>query len=269
MRWLLSVALLYGSVLSAQERAEIKLRSTIPLPNQELFSADQFGNIYTVSGTEFIKLDVEGQKLFSYSTPLFGDISQVNVFDPLNPYLFYRDANQMVVTDNRLNEALRFNFSEHGYFDVRFLALAGQGLIWFYDQATDKLYQLNPNDGSVSNQSVNITQLTNTENQPTELVSTVGKLYLNIPETGILEFSAVGAFKRKLPLKEVKSFDVAGNYLVALRGDQLIQFNLETSAVQKLLLPAAFSPQQLKFYRNLLYLYDGKKLLIFEIPSWE
>ncbi len=243
-------------------QAEFELEASLKLPGVDYVTADQFGNIYTISGNEFKKYDRQGLELCAFSKPILGELAIADVFNPIRPLLFYRDANQVVITDNRLNEKQLLNLSEFGFYDVQLLALADQENIWLYNQSTDLLYRLNINSATASNRSLNITQLLAKENTPSQLISTVDHLYLNVPGAGIMVFDALGSFKNLLPLKNLDSFDVAGNRLYGLRAGRVLIYNLNDGQLEPVLMEDR-NWRQLQFAGDKLYLYDGSLLQIF------
>lgn len=223
------------------------------------FAVDQFGNLYLLSGDELLKLDSRGKKLYSYSNPLLGEIYQVDVFNPLKPYVYFKDANRFAVLDNRLNESEQLNLTEQGFLDVQFMSFSDQQNMWLYDQAQDKLFRFNIPDRQITNQSLNITQLLGSENQPRDLVTTVHNIYMNVPSQGVMMFDATGAYQKLLPIKGLTDFDVKGNTLFGLKEGKVLLYDLETSQ----LLPVLFPQQNIRslcFAGGRLYLFDGQQL---------
>ena len=201
------------------------------LPELDNFYVDQFQNLYVVNNAELRKYDPTYKQLYSYSNPLKGAINQVDVLNALNPYIFYKDWNEVVVVDNRLNASTAINFNDYGFLDVLFISFADQENVWFYDQGTDKLYRFNLQSKQVVNSSLNITQLIGAENTPHSMVSTINKVYLNIPAKGILLFDALGSLQKTIPIKEVESFCVQGDELYYVQNEQVFLYNISTSQI--------------------------------------
>lgn len=215
-----------------QEKYE--LLKSIPAKDVEHFSVDQFKNLYLVKGNELIKYDRDAKQLYSFSNPILGDIYQVDARNALNPYIFYRDVNQLVIVDNRLNSSTALNFTDHGFLDVRFVSFSDQNNVWFYDQATDKIYRFNMQRNKVSNTSLNITQISGSENLPEAMVSTIDQVFLNVPDKGIFVFDAVGAFEKLIPLKGLAAFDVRMKKLYAIQDSAALTYDLVTAKISTL-----------------------------------
>lgn len=245
-------------------QSEFEKIASVKLKGAKDFSVDQFKNFYVVKGVELIKYDPEAKKLYSFSEPILGDIYQVNVFNAMNPYVFYKDVNQLVVVDNRLNSSTALNFTDQNFLDVQFVSFADQNNVWFYDQATDKIYRINMQTKKVSNQSLNITQISGSENTPGGMVSTIDQVYLNVPDKGVFVFDAVGAFRSVIPLKNVSSFDVSKDALYAISGGSLIKYDFTTSKIStvNLLVEGA---QVVKTLKDTIYLLTDKTLEVYRI----
>lgn len=263
MRFFVLLCVLACSVfpLHAQEGYDLKV--TLPVKSSEAFSVDQFGSIYLIRDSELLKLGKDGQEVYSFSNPILGEIYQVDVLNPLNPYVFYKDANQLVVIDNRLNESTSLTFTDFGFLDVQFLSFSDQENVWFYDQVTDKLYRFNIPQKKQTNKTVNITQLIGSENKPQGMVSTIENVYLNVPKKGIYVFDAVGAYRQTIPITGLEAFDVYGKTLYGIKGGRVVVYDLETGR----LLPVLFTEEKLTgvhFSGEALYLFDGKNLKLYQ-----
>ncbi len=239
-----------------------ELEKVIPAKDVDCFSVDQFKNIYLVKGNELIKYDHQAKQLYSFSNPILGDIYKVDARNALNPYIFYRDVNQLVIVDNRLNSSTALNFTDYGFLDVRFVSFSDQNNVWFYDQATDKIYRFNMQRNKVSNKSLNITQISGSENLPGDMVSTIDQVFLNVPDKGIFVFDAVGAYQKLIPLKGVKAFDVQKKKLYAIQDSVAVSYDLLTSGIS--LIPIDVSEvKSLKAEADRLFMLAPDELRIY------
>ena len=57
----------------------------------QLSEIDQYGFIYSIDKDNLIKYDSKGEILYNYSNKLLGDITQIDISNPLRPLLFYKD----------------------------------------------------------------------------------------------------------------------------------------------------------------------------------
>ena len=261
MKWCMVITAFLSCQLLAQQKPV--LTEEIKLPETEKFTVDHFRNLYLINNEEVKKLNLRSQEVYSYSSPILGEVFSVDVLNPLSPYVFHKIANKLVVTDNRLNENSELDFSEFGYLDVQFVSFSDQENVWFYEQISDRLYRFNIREKRQTNKSLNITQILGSENQPENMVSTVHNVYLNVPEFGILEFEATGAFAGIIPIQNIGSFAVYGDRLYGLQNGSVVIYDLKTARN----LPANISAKNLddlKFVNGRLYLLKNKLLTIYE-----
>ncbi len=261
MRFLLSLFLL----LSFPGDTPWKLTLEVKGKNFIDMAPDQFGNILVIEGDNLLKLDEKGKVQATFSNPSLGSPTEINALDALNPLLFYREANVLITLDNRLNESVRTNFLEEGFYDVTLVCPSDEERVWLYDQAQDKLFRYNLIQGKIEGRSLNITQLSGSENKPIQLVSTFEHTYVNVPEVGILSFTATGAFEKVIPFKEVAYFDVDRHTLYLLKNNGIERFEMKTKAIEKLILsdvPGGI--ERIKIRGERLYTQGEKRLGVYQ-----
>ncbi len=237
--------------------AQLTLKTVIPQKGVEFFTADQFGNLYTIKDDILHKLDSKGKELYAYSNPLLGELSQVDVLNAMNPLLFYQDVYQIIILDNRLNQSSQTAFANYGFLDVRLVAYSDEENIWFYDQVTDKIYRFNIETKKITTQTLNITQIAGKENQPQILVSTIENIYLYLSGTGILVFDPVGAYKKTIPVNDILDFEVEGKKLYYLKNDLVVEVDLLTRQEKKYPLDINGTKALSVTGKNLYLLYDA------------
>ena len=67
---------------------------------------DKMGFMYGVGTDYIVKYNSSGDSLFYFSNKLLGEIDQLEVSIALRPLLFYKNSNQIIVTDNTLSAQL-------------------------------------------------------------------------------------------------------------------------------------------------------------------
>ena len=100
---------------------------------------DNFGNIYSVHENEFRKNTKEGKASF-YKNVSLGKIFQIDLQNPLQIVLFYKQFTSVVLLDNQLNETTKINFSDLQVpLNPEAVSLASQNRLWVYDILSQKL----------------------------------------------------------------------------------------------------------------------------------
>ena len=94
--------------LKAQEYQFIAKIDTVA----KIATVDNFGNVFLVTPkNEVLKFNPKGKFLWNYTNNNFGEITQLDVTDPLRVILYYAAYQQVVVLNNNLSEISRFSFS--------------------------------------------------------------------------------------------------------------------------------------------------------------
>ena len=107
---------------------------------------DAFGWTYTITDNEFRKEN--NDRIVKYKSLQLGDIYRVDLQNPLQIVLFYKDFNTAVLLDNQLNETARINFSDLTELTQPIIAeaasLASQNRLWVYDITTQQIGLYDP-----------------------------------------------------------------------------------------------------------------------------
>lgn len=99
---------------------------------------DNFGNFYSINENEFKK--TSPTQVFFYKNVSLGKIHQVDLQNPLQLVLFYKQFTTAVLLDNQLNETVKINFSELPQpLNPEAVSLASQNRLWVYDILSQKL----------------------------------------------------------------------------------------------------------------------------------
>lgn len=142
----LFISLLLCCFVSAFAKAQ-SLQQPIPveisLKADHFYGVDDFNNIYYSTNNVFYKRPNAGntttQAQQFYDVQL-GELTSVDLINPLKILLFYRDTQTVVLLDNRLNESLRIKLASlkpYRYFE--FATLAGERRFWLYNMDLQRL----------------------------------------------------------------------------------------------------------------------------------
>ena len=112
-----------------------KISSEKIIYTEKKIHVDMMNNIYYLSGSELSK----NKKLF-FSDFSLGDISNVDLFNPLKLKVWYKDYNTMVVLDNFLNEIVRVNFNNlKDPNEISHVSSSNENTMWVFDQLSMKI----------------------------------------------------------------------------------------------------------------------------------
>lgn len=106
------------------------------------YTIDHLGDEYQIVKNEVVKLSNNRQKR-SYKNVLLGTLSSMDVRNPLQIVLFYKNFNSVVLLDNQLSEVAVYNLSDFfPQLDVKTVSSAQKNSVWIFDSLTKRIYLL-------------------------------------------------------------------------------------------------------------------------------
>lgn len=205
------------AIMSAQSIVPDTLM-VFPLRDMDAFmTTDHLGALYIVQRNEVNKYNkpLVSKKRTRFSDPKNGEIAHIDAFNPLAVMLLYKPFNVIQIIDNQLNRTTaNLSPEQFNIMDVQLAATSDDNTIWIYDQSSDQLHKLNVDRRRVASQSQIITKLVGREVKPNYLVADMNGVYLNCPEVGILVFDFFGNYKKRIPITDLKRFQVKNQNIV-------------------------------------------------------
>jgi hypothetical protein len=111
-------------------------------PKDSVVSVDSFDYYYYLNNKSLKKQNQLAT--FNYSNLSLGPVENINTFNPLKTFIFYKDSNALVVLDNRLSELSVTNFNTLPDFKmVTQITPTQKNFVWLFNQITLKLEQFN------------------------------------------------------------------------------------------------------------------------------
>lgn len=116
----------------------------VKLVGKEKLIADRFVGIDNLQNSYYIKsqtLYKEGQQEnYQFKTLGLGEITSVDVINPLKILVFFKETNSIILLDNKLNEITRINFNHITNFKtVSYAATAINPKLWIYNTDNTQL----------------------------------------------------------------------------------------------------------------------------------
>lgn len=123
--------------LNAQER-NLKLIDSLTLQADRFWGVDVYDRFYFSERNVFYK--TENKQKFQFQDLQLGDLESVDLLNPLKILLFYKEANTIVILDNRLNEISRINFGVISDFKtVDFVGVSKDNSLWIFNADIQQL----------------------------------------------------------------------------------------------------------------------------------
>jgi len=242
-------------LFSSFDADDLILKTSIPV-QATYFTTDNLGNIYLSNGDEVFKYDENNELQHSFSNKLFGEITSMDVSNPLKIVMFYANLSQVVFLDNMLGiQGTAIPLEQHGLEQVILVCSSHDNGLWVYDMNTFQLIWLD-REFKVQQESGDINQLLGAELKPNYLSERNNWVYLNDPALGILVFDVYGTYYKTIPLKGLKEFQVRDDAIYYQKEKEFFSFNMKTLYETSITLPDTVIKQVRIEKQNLLVLTD-------------
>ena len=227
--------------------------------------SDALGNFYSLNGNSITLYSNDGQKLFSYSNPFFGDISYADVTDPMRILLFYKDFNKIVFLSNKLSEiGSPIELDNAGYSQVSICCTSHRNGFWIFDSQSLQLIHLNGNLEPLNKGTILQDIFKNTDKSPTCLLEENDRLYMGLENEGILVFDKFGSYLKTIQVIDLKTFQVKGEKIIYFSKNYLYSFtnNFESDS---LLLPENLKIKSVSINKNQLFASNCEQIFLFNL----
>ena len=233
----LLLCLSFLSHFSVRAQAD-SFRLTLTLRVQAGFAAaDNLGFIYLITRQNAIeKYSPDGRLLSRYTNNRLGIASSLDVTNPLKVLVWYADFRTVVFLDRSLTLLGELNLSAAGFPEVRTIAAAQDGNLWFYDEIRFQLRKISPEGaGLLESQALN--QLLDGRLQIGCLRDNGNEVLAADTTTGLLWFDIYGQFQKLMPRKNIADFQLEQDRLIYPEGGLLHIDRLQAPVSRTLPLP--------------------------------
>jgi hypothetical protein len=232
--------LTYNENVYAQSDSAFYLSKTIQGDISD-FTVDNTGNIYTLSRSNLLKkLSPSGDSIGVYNAVTrFGDISLIDVTNPLKILLYYKDFATIVEADRFLNILNTIDLRSLGIFQVKTIGLAYDNNIWLFDELDAQLKRI-ADDGTLINQTTDFRQLFDTIPDPSVIIDQTEFVYLYDTARGVYAFDHYGTLKSHVLLKNWQDFTVIDKSIIGRNNRFFFKYQLGKLDIAQEPLPEAY-----------------------------
>lgn len=162
---------------------------------QQRVQCDALGNTYEIYSDHLTKHSSNFNMDYRLSTLQYGTNAQLDLTNPLVPFLFFPDQGSLVFFDNNLN-VLEDPVFLNEKFQGQITCVAGSkgDALWLYDANSSTLIRTN-RQFEVLSKSLNLSYLLKSTVQPLQIIENGQRVYLITKEKGILLFSLFGSLE--------------------------------------------------------------------------
>jgi len=173
--------------------------------NHLALEVDYFNNIYTIKGNALKKYSPNKEFLSNFSDALLGEITSIDVSNPLRLLLFYKESNQILYLDQNLSPiAEPINLYSYTDNETQICCDASSGGFWIYNIDDNQAFQISK-QGEIVIKSSLLTSYFK-DYIPSKMIEYHEKLYFLIPSHSILILNKFGQFIQQIPLVGITDF---------------------------------------------------------------
>jgi len=218
--------ILFSSYCNAQTLLDSsKLVSEFTV-NAKFVQADDIGNLYIVSATnQLYKYNYSGKVLATLNYNYNGNISSLDVSNPMEIYVFYKEINRVLLLDNNLAYRGEIDLTKLNITQAAAIARSFDNGIWVFDLGDLQLKKLTK-DGNLSQSSGNIKQFTQTDFIPSILSDNTNQIML-CNDSVCLLFDVFSAYLKTLKFKNSQHFQLGNNQIFETNQSQINSIDLK------------------------------------------
>jgi hypothetical protein len=202
------------------------------------FTVDNLDNIYLLSSTNQVKkLNANGDSVAIFNdVKKFGQVTFIDVSNPLKVLLYYRDFATIVVLDRFLSIRNTIDLRSHNILQVKAIGQSYDNKIWVYDEVENKLKKIEE-DGTLLQETNDFRQLFDPAPLPQRIFDEDQYVYLYDSSLAVYTFDYYGALKNKILINHWQNFKVAGKFIYGSNDNTLYRYNIKTFRVEEWQLP--------------------------------
>ncbi len=241
MRSIITILLLALSTCCfSQQDTAFRLIRTIPVAAADL-AVDNLNNIYLLTITGQIrKYNANGDSVAVYNEiRKFGQLHTMDVTNPLNILLFYKDFSTLVMLDRFLSQRSTIDLRKLNILEVSAVGLSNDNNIWLFDAINNKLKKID-DKGRVLQETPDMRSLFPGAVLPEQIIDQNGRVYLYDPKSGIFVFDQYGSFHSRIPLTHLKNMAIIGNTIAGIDSAGLHTYNMGNLMEKKYQFPSSF-----------------------------
>lgn len=227
----------------------------------DFIKVDHLGNVYVVDDSELLMFDKDGMKLANFSNSMLGEISDVDVSDPLRILVFYKEFNQLLFLDRNLAEiGEEIDLYDYSDNESELACSSSNSGFWTYN--------------SIDNQAIHFSEYGKRRQEsillnsffedaiPSKMIENSRNLYLLYPNNGILALDQNGRFLKKISFTKISDVQFVSNSIVYTNQDGLYSHQPFEKEDKLLYSSNNSKEEQILVRNNKIYISNKKSISI-------
>ena len=231
------------------------------------FTVDNLDNIYILnSRNQLKKFNPNGDSVAIFNdVKKFGQVTFIDVSNPLKVLLYYKDFSTVVMLDRFLNIRNTIDLRKQNIFQAKAIGQSYDNKIWVYDELENKLKKIDE-DGKLMQETPDFRLLLGQAPSPLRIFDENRYVYLYDSLQGVYVFDYYGALKNNIMISRWKNFKVAGKFIFGSRADTLYRYEISTFQYDEWKMPEQiFRSRGFNFSSSRLYALKNDAIEIYTI----
>lgn len=267
MKWAILLLLgLHAALVSAQ--LPMPIIKTISIAARTI-EVDELGNVYVLrSDNLLLKYNGHGDSLANYNALSNGQLTSIDVTNPLRIMLYYARYAKLVLLDRILAPKSELNVRKLNLLNANVIAASAEGNLWIYDQFNATLNKLDMELNYIIKGNDLRQQLSELP-KPVAMLERNRRVYLVDTTQGILIFDQYGSYLNTIPLQGLTHLQVVADQLVYRKANELIVYDMDRIEERRLALPQLpnLPIQAALLSHNTLYVLYPDRLVLYQQPN--
>lgn len=267
MKYVLFIWLLLSGITDTAFAEEVLQTIKSTTISAHLLQVDELGNAYVVrNDNTLIRYSETGDSSTNFKSIANGDLTYIDVTNPLRILLYYPDFGKLVLLDKMLSLKTELDLRAQKVINANVIATSADANLWVYDQFNATL-------NKIDMQLNYVIQGNDLRQQLTELPTPIllrereRKVYMSDTAQGILVFDQYGSYINTLSILGVKQFQIIGTQLIYRKGNQLHSYDMQQLNESSITIPNPDSKTIINaaLCRNVLYVLYEDRFVLYHI----
>jgi hypothetical protein len=216
----------------------VRIIRSIPI-EARMIAMDELGNTYAVRNDNvLIRYDKQGDSTGFYRGVLNGDITAVDVTNPLRILLYYAAYTKVVLLDRMLSELSVIDLRRQQILTSTAVATSSDGKLWVYDPFNARLIKMDE-AGEIIRTSNDLRQQIDFVPTPVFMLERDRRVYVSDLSRGVIVFDQFANYISTLPLMPVERLQAFDQQLVYRIGNVLHSYDMKSFSAREFPLPKA------------------------------
>ncbi|MFY8021034.1 MAG: hypothetical protein ACOVP1_07550 [Bacteroidia bacterium] len=228
----------------------------------KLLKADQLGNVYVLDkGDRLSKYNSEGVLLSTLNYNYAGSISSIDVSNPMEIFIFYKELNMVVILDNNLAFRGKINLQDWGITQASCIARSYENGLWIFDSGDLQLKKFS-REGKLLQSSGNALDIAgDAKLNPVFCRENGNRVLLGDTLNGLFLFDVFAGFIKKIPISAFKDIQLMETEILVLLEDEILLYQLKNSSRTNISIPFKGMKGAVKTANQSFIFYSSDRIL--------